>query len=62
MTKNKEKVANITSAIELFEEWLAKNGADGSASKNSKPADESKADTVPGLGFKDEAAAKKTLE
>lgn len=61
VTKNQDKRDNISAAIELFEKWLVKNGADTSALKNSKPADDSKADTVPGLGFKDEEAAKKTL-
>lgn len=59
MTKNKEKVANINAAIELFEEWLETKGDD---SKNAKPKDEAKADTVPGLGFKDPEAARKTLQ
>lgn len=62
MTKNKEKVANITAAIELFEEWLEKNASDPSANKNAKPADDSKVDTVQGLGFKDVDSARKTLE
>ena len=63
MTKNPEKVANIKAAISVFEDWQAKNGSDPSATKNSKPTnDDAKADTVPGLGFKDAEAAKKTLE
>lgn len=62
MTKNEEKVNNISSAIEVFEQWLSKNGSDPSATKNSKPTEEGKADTVPGLGFKDPEAARKTLE
>lgn len=62
VTKDQEKVKNITEAIEVYEEWLEKNASDPSANKNAKPADGAKADTVPGLGFKDADAAKKTLE
>lgn len=63
MTKDKEKVKNITAAIEVYESWLDKNASsDSSATKNSKSVDESKADTVPGLGFKNPEAARNTLE
>lgn len=53
---------NISSAIEVFEEWLGKNGSDPAATKNAKPTDEARPETVPGLGFKDPEAARKTLE
>lgn len=53
---------NISSAIEVFEEWLGKNGSDPAATKNAKPTDETRPETVPGLGFKDPEAARKTLE
>lgn len=64
MTKNEEKVKNISAAIEVYEKWLEEKGNSPSAaaSKNSKPVDDTKADTVPGLGFKDASAARKTLE
>lgn len=60
VTKNKEKVDNITAAIETFEEWLGKNAPD--SAKSAKPSEETKADTVPGLGFKNEEAARQTLK
>lgn len=55
---------NISAAIEVFELWLEKNGSDSAANKSPKPSGdgEAKADTVPGLGFKDADAARKTLE
>lgn len=45
----------------VFEKWLEDNGG-GASNKNAKADDDEKVDTVPGLGFKDKAAAKKTLE
>lgn len=60
MTKAAEKVKNINDAIGVFEKWLEENG--GSASnKNAKTDSEDKVETVPGLGFKDKAAALATL-
>lgn len=51
---------NINDAIGVFEKWLEENG--GSASnKNAKTENEDKVETVPGLGFKDKAAALATL-
>lgn len=51
---------NINDAIGVFENWLEENG--GSASnKNAKTDSDDKVETVPGLGFKDKAAALATL-
>ncbi|XP_069965487.1 uncharacterized protein [Bactrocera oleae] len=60
MTKAEEKIKNINAAIEVFEKWLEENGG-GAANKNSKTDKEDKVETVPGLGFKDKAAAEATL-
>jgi hypothetical protein len=43
--------------MEIFENWLAEN----STTKNAKPVNADKADTVPGLGFKDKEAAENTI-
>lgn len=60
VTKAAEKVKNINDAIGVFENWLQENG--GSASnKNAKTDSDDKVETVPGLGFKDKAAALATL-
>lgn len=61
VTKAAEKIKNIEAAIGVFEEWLEKNGG-SSSNKNSKSESSDKVDTVPGLGFKDKEAAKKTLK
>lgn len=61
MTKAPDKVKNIQEAIGVFENWLEENGG-GASNKNQKSNEEEKVETVPGLGFKDPAAAKKTLE
>lgn len=60
-TKAEEKISNIKAAIEVFEKWIETNGG-GSANTNEKAKDEDKVETVPGLGFKDKEAAKKTLK
>lgn len=62
MTKAEEKIKNIQEAIGVFEKWLEENGG-GAANKNAKSEDsDDKVQTVPGLGFKDVAAAEKTLK
>lgn len=61
VTKAPDKVKNIQEAIGVFENWLEENGG-GASNKNQKSNEEEKVETVPGLGFKDPAAAKKTLE
>ncbi|KAM8704076.1 hypothetical protein ACLKA7_008651 [Drosophila subpalustris] len=60
LTKAAEKVKNINDAIGVFEQWLEENGG-GASSKNAKTDKEDKVETVPGLGFKDKAAAEATL-
>jgi len=60
LTKAEEKINNINAAIRVFEKWLEENGG-GSSNKNVKTEFDDKADTVPGLGFKDKEAAEKTL-
>lgn len=52
---------NIKAAIAVFEKWTEENGG-GSSNKNAKTDAEDKPETVPGLGFKDKEAAKKSLE
>lgn len=61
VTKAVEKVNNITAAIAIFEKWIEENGG-GSSNKNAKTDSDDKVETVPGLGFKDKAAAEKTLK
>lgn len=61
MTKAEEKIKNIESAIEVFEDWIEKN-AGSSSSKTPKKSDDDKIETVPGLGFKNKEAAEKTLK
>jgi len=61
MTKAPEKIKNIEEAIGVFEEWLEENGG-GASNKNAKANDDEKVETVPGLGFKDKAAAENTLK
>lgn len=62
MTKAPDKVKNIEEAICVFENWLEENGG-GASNKNAKSNnEEEKVETVPGLGFKDKAAAEKTLK
>lgn len=61
MTKAEEKIKNINEAIDVFDKWLEENGG-GAANKNSKTDNNDKADTVPGLGFKDKESAEKTLK
>ncbi|EDV93086.1 uncharacterized protein LOC6563026 [Drosophila grimshawi] len=60
MTKAAEKLKNINDAIGVFEQWLEENGG-GASSKNAKTDGDDKVETVPGLGFKDKAAAEATL-
>lgn len=60
MTKAEEKLKNINDAIGVFEKWLDENGG-GASNKNTKTDGEDKVETVPGLGFKDKAAAEATL-
>lgn len=60
MTKAEEKLKNINEAIGVFEKWLEENGG-GASNKNAKTESEDKVETVPGLGFKDKAAAEATL-
>ncbi|TDG42145.1 hypothetical protein AWZ03_011433 [Drosophila navojoa] len=60
MTKAADKVKNINDAIGVFEKWLEENGG-GSSNKNAKTDGDDKVETVPGLGFKDKAAALATL-
>ncbi|KAH8358415.1 hypothetical protein KR093_000066 [Drosophila rubida] len=60
LTKASEKVKNINDAIGVFAKWLEENGGDAS-NKNAKTDSEDKVQTVPGLGFKDKAAAEATL-
>ncbi|KAH8276167.1 hypothetical protein KR026_002600 [Drosophila bipectinata] len=60
MTKAGEKLKNINDAIGVFEKWLDENGG-GASNKNSKTDSDDKVETVPGLGFKDKAAAEATL-
>ncbi|XP_017020742.1 uncharacterized protein Ude [Drosophila kikkawai] len=60
MTKAEEKLKNINEAIGVFEKWLEENGG-GASNKNAKTDSEDKVETVPGLGFKDKAAAEATL-
>ncbi|KAH8346800.1 hypothetical protein KR084_011994 [Drosophila pseudotakahashii] len=60
VTKAEEKLKNINAAIGVFEKWLEENGG-GASSKNAKTDSEDKVETVPGLGFKDKAAAEATL-
>lgn len=64
MTKAEEKRTNIQSAIDVFEEWLEQNTSSKSSEKANKSTNDAKekADTVPGLGFKDKEAALKTLK
>lgn len=61
MTKAEDKLKNISEAIDVFEKWLDENGG-GAGNQNSKTDKEDKVETVPGLGFKDEEAAKTTLK
>lgn len=62
MTKAPDKVKNIEEAIGVFENWLEENGG-GASNKNAKSGnEEEKVETVAGLGFKDKAAAEKTLK
>ncbi|XP_063695903.1 uncharacterized protein LOC134827249 [Culicoides brevitarsis] len=62
MTKAPDKIKNIEEAMAVFENWLEENGG-GAANKNAKTSgDEEKVETVPGLGFKDKAAAEKSLK
>lgn len=58
-----DKKSNIQAAIKVFEDWIEQNGG-SSSKKSSEPAsdEKEKADTVPGLGFKDKEAAEKTLK
>ncbi|EDW66580.2 uncharacterized protein Ude [Drosophila virilis] len=60
MTKAAEKLKNINDAIGVFEQWLEENGG-GASNKNAKTEGDDKVETVPGLGFKDKAAAQATL-
>ncbi|EDV30237.1 uncharacterized protein Dana_GF23181 [Drosophila ananassae] len=60
MTKAEEKLKNINDAIGVFEKWLDENGG-GASNKNTKTDGDDKVETVPGLGFKDKAAAEATL-
>ncbi|EDW84390.1 uncharacterized protein Dwil_GK13169 [Drosophila willistoni] len=60
LTKAEEKLKNINDAIGVFEKWLEENGG-GASNKNAKTDNEDKVETVPGLGFKDKAAAEATL-
>lgn len=64
MTKAEDKKTNIQSAIGVFEDWLEQNAPAKSSDKTSKATNDvkEKADTVPGLGFKDKEAALKTLK
>lgn len=62
MTKAPDKVKNIEEAIATFENWLEEHGG-GASNKNSKSNLEGeKVETVSGLGFKDKAAAEKSLK
>lgn len=61
MTKADEKLKNIKAAIAVFEKWIEVNGG-GSSNKNAKTNADDKPETVPGLGFKDKEAAKKSLK
>lgn len=60
VTKAEDKIKNINEAIEVFAKWLDVHG--GGSNKSAKPENNDKADTVPGLGFKDKEAAEKTLK
>lgn len=69
MTKAEEKIKNITEAMGVFEEWLkdhdVKMNPKTSTSPNDKDKDapaEGQKDKVPGLGFKDLAAAEGTIK
>lgn len=64
MTKAEDKKNNIQAAIKVFEDWIEKNGGSSSSKKSpeSSKDEKEKADTVPGLGFKDKEAAEKTLK
>lgn len=64
VTKAEDKISNIQAAIKVFEEWIELNGGSSSSKKSSESAkdEKEKADTVPGLGFKDKEAAEKTLK
>lgn len=61
MTKAADKKQNIQAAIDVFTKWTEANSSP-SASKATKSSSDEKIPTVPGLGFKDEEAAQKTLE
>lgn len=61
VTKAEEKLKNIKAAIAVFEKWIEVNGG-GSSNKNAKTDADDKPETVPGLGFKDKEAAKKSLK
>lgn len=61
MTKAEEKINNINAAIKVFEKWIEENGG-GSSNKNAKTESDDKADTVPGLGYKDKEAAERSLQ
>lgn len=61
VTKVEDKRHNIQAAIEVFTKWIEQN-SNASTAKNAKSSSDEKVPTVAGLGFKDEAAATKTLE
>lgn len=61
MTKAEEKVNNIKAAIAVFEKWTEEN-VGSQSNKNAKTDADDKPETVPGLGFKDKEAAKKSLK
>lgn len=62
VTKNAEKVQNITEAIEVYDKWLQEHSPSEAATKAKKPGPEDKPTTVPGLSYKDKEAAVNTLK
>ncbi len=72
MTKAEEKIKNISEAMQVFEEWLkdhevpSKSKSSASTEKEKEKEKEKDSDgqkdKVPGLGFKDLAAAEGTIK
>lgn len=75
VTKAEEKINNIKSAMGVFEDWLKDHESSSSKSSSKSSAkpesdkgkerdnnDDGQKDKVPGLGFKDLAAAENTIK
>lgn len=78
VTKDSEKLKNISEAIQVFEDWVEqhkkpddkkdkkneskKTSSDAEDAEKKDTKDEKSADTVPGLGFKDKEKALETIK